>query len=220
MFKKVMIIFVFIVICFIFIFKEEVAVVNVEKINLNLKEEEIGVVFIDQDKDDYLLILSDKVSLLLVLDNLKQDIEKILNKFNVYDVKFILIKDNNIRIDKNIIKLMDYYKEGDIEFFLKEDIIKIVYGDTSFCIYINSTANKLDIFDCNLVYFYKVLNIPYLKINERTDVIFYHYERPLPSYLVEKIYEKWINTYMIRNNEWTVIKIGDGYYNIIVIPNS
>jgi hypothetical protein len=192
----------------------------VEKINLKLTEDETAIVFITDKYNDLFLITNNTHSLLLLLNYKGTDLKSILNKFSIKDVVTLTIEDIHLNNEYGkIVVLKNEYTYGEVEYKLDKNLIKISYEDMDFCIYVDRGEKRTNFMACNFIYFYNVNNIGYFDINERTEIIFYHNRRPLSTYLVEDIYQKWINTYTIRDGEYTIIKLNDDYYNIIVVPN-
>lgn len=195
--------------------------VSVEKIDLKLNEEEIAIIFIN-DQNNHLFMIREKAqTLLLILNYQNINLKELLNKFNTHHLTIIALKDIDINIDYDQkIILKDYYHFNNIEFKLNNNIIDIEYEDNNFCIYIDRVNDKSDFSDCNFIYFYSIHNIYYDDINDDTEIVFYHARRPLPTFLFEEIYKKWINSYTIRDDEFIILKLTEDYYNIIVIPNN
>ncbi|MGI6329711.1 MAG: hypothetical protein ACOXZR_02490 [Bacilli bacterium] len=215
----VLICFLFLII-FLIIIQPQTKLVGISKIDFNLDDDELAVVFINQFPDSFLLFFNEEVRILVVLNYKKGNLQETLKKFNIRPVNVLLIKD--IEIDFNYhkkIKLTTSYEEEDIRFKLEQNIIKVEYEEALFCIYVKRMEARNKFLDCDFIYFYHVLGITHLDISKETDLIFYHNKRPLPTFLMEKIYERWLDTYILRDDEFTIMKMEEDYFNIIAIPN-
>ncbi len=194
--------------------------VSVEKIDLKLINDELAIIFITDKQVNLFLVKINDHDLLLVLDYDNNNLQKILNKFNVNEPIILTLNDRSLDIKyKEKITLEDYYYFNEISFKLKNNILMINYEENNFCIYVDRVNIKSNFIDCNFIYFYSIHNLFYSDINDDTDIVFYHYKKPLPTFLLEEIYKKWINTYTIRYDEFTIMKLNEEYYNIIVIQN-
>jgi len=216
---SVLIALIFLIIYLIMI-KPKTKIVGISKIDFNLDDEELAVVFINDFPDSFLLFLNEEVRILVVLNYKKRNFQETLNKFNMGPFNVLLIKD--IDLDFNYhkkIKLITDYEEEDINFVLDQNIIKVEYEDALFCIYVSRMDARNKFLDCDFIYFYNVLGITHLDISKETDLILYHNKRPLPTFLMEKIYERWLDTYILRDDEFTIMKMEEDYFNIIAIPN-
>lgn len=180
------------------------------KVNLKLKDQ-IGVVFLNKDM---MLIIDDEDNATLLV--LNKGLITNLKKFYYRRLKVLMVKDNLVDIngiDEEI--LHDEHELDDVKYTFKNGLIRINYEDNNLCIHMNGDTN---ISDCQFVYFFNsaVSNIDFSYFNE---IVLYHYRNPLRSNLLEKICEQAIDTYQLRDDEITIIKLSEDDYDVIVIKN-
>ena len=183
--------------------------VAAEKIDLKL-DDEIGIAFINKNM---VLIMDEHESTLLVLGKDKLDN---LKKFDYRNLNILKLKENRVNIDnKQELILEDDYEMGDVTYTLENGLININYKDTNVCIYIGGGYN---ISTCQFVYFYNT-SISDITVYDYNEVILYYYKNPLSTKVLENIYEQSIDTYPIRDDELTIIKISESDYDFVVIDN-
>lgn len=180
-----------------------------EKIDLRL-DNEIGIAFINKDM---LLIIGEDDATLLALG---KGSTANLNKFYYRNLNIMTLKSNLINI-KGAIKIMleNDYEIGNVEYSLNDGLIHITYEDTNMCIY---TGKGDNISDCQFIYFYNT-NVSNLTFTDYNEIVLYHYKTPLSNSILEKVYEQAIDTYPLRDDEITIIKLSDEDYDFIVINN-
>lgn len=140
---------------------------------------------------------------------------------NVYENKNSI---NNVISINNVVKNFKYDKEYllngkiliDDVFYSNNNIMKVSYNDSNFCIYNNEAINTNF---CNFLYIFDIKNINNIKIDENINVIFINEDLSIPTYFLEEVYSKWIDIYRFNNNSRTVLKLSDEDYQILVIPN-
>lgn len=180
-----------------------------DKIDLQL-DDQIGIAFLSQN---IILVLSDDDATLLALD---KDKLTNLNKFYYDDLNVLTIKKTIPKI-KNIkpIILEDEYEMDDVNYEIKDGLLYISYKGTNLCIY---TGEGYNISSCQFVYFHNT-KVSDLTLYDYNEIVLYYYKNPLSNEILEKIYEESIDTYQIRDDELTIIKIGEDDYDFIVINN-
>ncbi len=180
-----------------------------KKIDLKL-DDEIGIVFINKNM---LLVMDEDESTLLVLDT---DNLGNLEKFDYGNLNVLMLKKNIINIDNKEEFILDEdHKIGDVLYSLENGLININYKDTNVCIYIGGGYN---ISRCQFVYFYNT-DISDIKVYDYNEVLLYYYKNPLPPRALEEIYIQSIDTFPIRDDEFTIIKVNEDDYDLIVIDN-
>jgi hypothetical protein len=214
--KKVLFIF-FLVIIYIVIITEKLEPSFVEKIDLNLKENEVGITFISLTDSKSLLINRGNRKILVILEYLNSHkINNALKLFGAESLDYIVMNNNysvDITAKNNIIignKEIELY---DIDFSIKNDVLKIEYQDHDLCIYQKENPRKLTE-NCHYIYFLKVDKN--LNINDSVNMIFYD-EDTNPDYL-ESIFDKWIDIYMIKKNYYVTLKLDEDTYDTITLP--
>jgi hypothetical protein len=183
--------------------------VAAERIDLKL-DDQIGIAFINKNM---LLIMDEDESTLLVLDKDKLDN---LKKFDYNKLNILTLRKNLINIDnKQELVFEDDYEIGDVHYTLENGLININYKDNNVCVYIGGGYN---ISNCQFIYFYNT-SISDVEVYDYNEVVMYYYKNPLPTKVLEKIYEQSVDTYPLRDDELTVIKIGEDDYDFIVLEN-
>lgn len=192
-----------IILCFIniLIFYNKGKEVSIEKIDINLEFNELGITFLDLNDSNTLLISLNNTNILYIVDykdstNLKKELNK-LGK----SIDFIVMTkeyDIDINIPKKIIN-----KRLNINniVFLSDTYNSISYNNNSLCI--NSS-------NCDFVYYtnsnIKVNNNKVLFISKNTS-------------MNDKLYEEWVDIYKLNNSVYTVLKINDTYEVLEIIKN-
>lgn len=169
------------------------------KIDIQLKSNELALTFLSTNGGKSILIKSQNKNYLIIIDNINnKKLKKYLNIFNATNAKrYVLIKNKkylyhnqsiayNIQISKNIIKLNQY----------------------NLCI--NSINNQ----KCDFVYLTNNQNID----NVKATALFYDFS--IDKDKIKGIYDNWIDLYEINSNTFTTIKIENNSYNIIIIPST
>lgn len=180
-----------------------------EKIDLRL-DDEIGVAFLNKNM---ILVMGEDESTLLVLG---EDSLNNLYKFYHHNLNVLMLREMTINVEaKNRLVLDDEHEIGDVKYSLENGLIRIHYEDTNICVYMGGAYN---ISTCQFVYFYDT-NISDLTVYDYNEVILYYYKSPLPTKVLENIYEQSVDTYPLRDDELTIIKVGEEDYDFIVIDN-
>jgi hypothetical protein len=180
------------------------------KIDLKLKNQ-IGIIFIN---DNMILVQDENDATLLVIDDDK-DINS-LKKFKYSKLNVMMLNDKNLTLkyDTKII-LNSNYNEDEIKYFKQDGLIYINYKDTNMCIYVGGNYN---ISNCEFVYFYNN-DISNVVLHDYNEIILYYYKKPLSKNILQKIYDKSIDAYKMRDDELAIIKIGSNDYDFIVLNN-
>ena len=174
---------------------------HLEKIDLNLRKNELGVIFINLDNSKSILFSLNDESILYILECTNYDeLSKYLNffNFNVYHI----ISNSNYNIEN--IKTFEHFMRLNNIIFHKEDYLMISYADKTLCI--NPKLNNCD-------YVYYTENIPF-NINDNTKVFLYN-----DNIDVSSVYNKWIDSYKVSKNIYTILKIKDNY-EVLQIPKN
>lgn len=176
--------------------------VSIENINMSLSSNELGIVFINiNDNNGLLLSLNNKNILYILKYNNYNDILNYLKPLNI-NIDYIVMN-NDYDILGNKILYKDYLYLNNIVFNNK-DYIMINYNDISLCI--NPIYNN-----CDYVYYTDKTNY---YINDNTKVFIYN-----DNINTDIIYDKWIDSYKISKNIYTIMKIKNNY-EVIEIPKN
>ena len=180
------------------------------KINLNLKKNEIAIIFIQDN-----IMVSNTTNTLLLLNNIDNRVEKFsdLNVININNIPMIF-NYKNTYIIKNT-SMID-----NILYKLEQNLIKIKSNDYTFCIYNNVNSNISNTYGCNFLYLFNTKDIDIIETDEDIDIIFFNEKLQIPTYFLEDIYSKWIDIYKLNETDIVVLKIIEDDYQILVIPNN
>lgn len=175
--------------------------VTLEKIDLNLEYNELGIVFLGLNNSDSLVLSINDINILYII-NLKDSssLKKEIAKLN-FNVDFIVMN-KNYDIDLNVPKkiLKESISLNGIT-FNNGSYQSINYNNQSICI--NNT-------NCDFVYYTK----SNIRVNDN-KVLFFNQDLKLP----DNLYKEWIDIYKINDSVYTVLKINDTYKVIEIIKN-
>ena len=162
------------------------------KINLNLKKNEIAIIFIQDN-----IMVSNTTNTLLLLNNTDNRVEK-FSDLNVINI-------NNIPMNFN-------YKNT---YIIKNTsmIDNILYK-------LEQNLNISNTYGCNFLYLFNTKDIDIIETDEDIDIIFFNEKLQIPTYFLEDIYSKWIDIYKLNETDIVVLKIIEDDYQILVIPNN
>ena len=189
--------------CFIniLIFYTKSREVSIEKIDINLEFNELGITFLELNDSNTLLISLNNTNILYILDykssiNLKKELNR-LGK----SIDFIVMnKEYNIDIPAPK-KMINKRLNINNIVFLSDTHNSITYNNNSLCI--NSS-------NCDFAY-YTNSNI---KVNDNKVLFISKNTR-----LNDKLYEEWVDIYKLNNSVYTVLKIHDTYEVLEIIKN-
>lgn len=198
---KRIILLIILIILYCFIIHEKTRETFLEKIDLSLESNEIGVVIYN---DKLLLTNSEETTLILMDDDEKVD--KFLSTFGTYRINnLITYNESNLKLNydnKYSINNLDLKNmKGD------KNNVKIILHNYVFCIYESGDTN-----DCTFIYLKNEDND--IEINNQNKAIFFKKSEQLS----EKLYTKWIDSYALDDASYTIIKISTDNYNIINVP--
>lgn len=211
--KRIILIIILIIIyCFIIIEKSKG--VFAEKINLNLDDNEIGII-IYNNEEDFLMFKENNRSTLFVINMVNRvKIRNFLDVFAIDKIDNLIVYPNiDIKIDsENKYYVNEKIDLENIKFERYDNILKINIYDYNLCIYNAGNNNNID--DCTFTYFKDIDDK--LKITDKNKVVFYN--ENIGEKFQEKLYTKWIDNYSLSKDVYTVLKVKKDNYNIINIP--
>ncbi len=205
MVKKILIIILFILDLSFFSIKTNKAFI--EKINIELKKDEMGITFLINNDNNSLLLSKNNEHNLFILKHQSDD--GIMNKLKLFGVNqlnniFALNKfDTNYKLDSlDSIAYLDILK--------KNNITKMRIDTFNFCIYEQGYNKNFN--ECDFLY---VLDNDNLAIDEDIKVVFYTEKVNIDNL---NIYEKWIDSYKIDDESYITLVIKDDHYDFTIIP--
>ena len=176
--------------------------VSLENINLDLSNNELGIIFININNNNALLLsLNNKNILYLLKYNNYNEIINYLKPININIDYIVMNSDYNIIGNK--ILFNDYLYLNNIT-FNKRDYIMINYNDNTICI--NPILNN-----CDYIYYTFDTNF---YINDNTKVLIYN-----DNISIDRIYNKWVDSYKISKNVYTILKMKNDF-EVLEIPKN
>ena len=196
-------IFLIIILCLsnMFIFYSRDKEVSIEKIDINLQFNELGIIFLDLNDSNTLLISLNNTNILYIIDY-KDSIS--LKKELIYLGKKIdfIVMNKEYEIDINAPKKLVNKRLNINNIIFNNGIYQSInYNNNSLCI--NSS-------NCDYAY-YTTNNI---KVNNN-KVLFISKNIKMS----DKLYEEWVDIYKLNNSVYTVLKIKDTYQVLEIIKN-
>ena len=192
-----------IMLCFINIlmFYTKSREVSIEKIDINLEFNELGITFLELNDSNTLLISLNNTNILYILDyKSSANLKKELNRLGKSIDFIVMNKEYNIDIPAPK-KMINKRLNINNIVFLSDTHNSITYNNNSLCI--NSS-------NCDFAY-YTNSNI---KVNDNKVLFISKNTR-----LNDKLYEEWVDIYKLNNSVYTVLKIHDTYEVLEIIKN-
>ena len=214
--KKIILIITLFLFC-ILVINIKIKTAFIEKIDLNLDDSELAVIFLSSEEYKAVLIKNNLSTSLIVLDYKEnKTFNDDLNKFveNKLDFVFLNNPDIKLNIDYSIKDILSNSIKTESYSILKnQNIIMINNDNYNICLYdigVNNLVNS-----CDFIYF---LNMDYqVSLSEDVKAIFY--ENKIASKFKENSYIKWIDNYELSSDIYNILKISKDSYDVITIPN-
>ena len=172
----------------------------IEKVNLKMKTNELAISFLFDDNKTILLSTTDINILIIIESSDSKKLNSVLKKFNASKIDYI----NDINKST-----YDDYVIGNITIKKQDNNIQINYLNNDFCI----CQNDFVFSKCDYIYLVNpsenttFINDPKLVLYDKLNDDF-----------IEKMYDKWVDTYYLDTNNYNIVKINSENYNIINIP--
>lgn len=198
-----------------FVIKQKSKGAFAEKIDLKLEQDEIGILIFNYENEDLLLFKeNEKNTLLLINAENKNKINNILNVFDSNKISNLVTYPNiSFKLKtENIYDVNEKINLEDIKFIKNDNLLKVNLYDYSFCIYENGDNNDID--GCTFIYFKDIDEN--LEITDQNKVVFY--KESVDEQFEEKLYTKWVDSYSLDSDVYTILKVKNNNYNIINIP--
>lgn len=214
--KKITLIITLFLFC-ILVINIKIKTAFIEKIDLNLDDSELAVIFLSSEEYKAVLIKNNLSTSLIVIDYKEnKTFNDDLNKFveNKLDFVFLNNPDIKLNIDYSIKDILSNSIKTESYSILKnQNIIMINNDNYNICLYdigVNNLVNS-----CDFIYF---LNMDYqVSLSEDVKAIFY--ENKIASKFKENSYIKWIDNYELSSDIYNILKISKDSYDVITIPN-
>lgn len=176
----------------------------IEKIDLKLKEGEIGLLFLPIEEDVYLLFKTKENTILLGAEEHGTDVKKALKKLGQEKIDYNISEQ---KIGKNQVSLESHFQLDDISIEKKDDNYIVGLQDKKLTIY---KAGPLE--ETEYVYFLEDTEI------EKGDINLAFYGGHIEEEFEKELSTYWIDSYKIKKNEFTIVKFTEDSYNVIRIP--
>lgn len=214
--KKIISILILLLLYFIII-NQKLSTAFIEKIDLNLFDDELAVIFLSSDSYKTVLLKDKSSTTLLVLD-LKndKDLRKNLNKFvdNKLDYLFLKEKNMNLNVDYSIKDVLNDKVNMEKFFINRNDNIIYINNNTyNLCLYNIGKNNNVE--NCDFIYF---LDMD-IQVNMKENMKAVFYEKKIANKFKENSYIKWIDNYELSNDVYNILKLSNDSYDIITIPS-
>jgi len=169
-------------------------------IDLKLKENEAGIIFIRLQNSKSILINDLKTSNLFILDYKNDDgIKTALNVFDSRPDIFYL----NRSLEKKVDNIYITKRDG---------IFRVRVNNYTLCIYDNGGNVK----NCDFVYLMN-LNKPF-SVDENISTIFY--DDDIDKKLLLEVQESWIDNHIVSTDSFTILKLSEESYNVVIVPST
>ncbi len=194
--KKIII---FLIITFCVLSHIDTRAFTAKHIDLRLKENEIGIVFLRLKHSNSLLITDNEKSSLFVLEY--QNNEGIKEALKIFRQKpDIFYLQNNI--DKKV---------GNIHVTKNENIFKFQINNYMLCVYDNISKGS-----CDFIYLMHLNKEFYL--SENTSAVFY--DDSINTKWLKQVQESWIESNIVSSDSFTILKLDEESYNVAIVPST
>lgn len=214
--KKIIFIL-FLLLLYFFLINRKLTTVFIEKIDLNLADDELAVIFLSSDSYKTILLKDKDETSLLVLDiSNSKKLEKNINKFIDERIDYLFLNTKEISLDINYSVKDVLNNEINVDNFTirkNTNIIEINNYKYNLCIY--NVGSNNDVSNCDFIYF---INMDYqINMSENLKAVFY--EKKVASKFKENTYIKWIDNYELSSDTYNILKLSKDSYDVITIPN-
>lgn len=156
---------------------------------------------------------------LLVYEDDKYSLIELENKDKIYTISINVSIDNLILVD-DVLTTIDYENKyillddiilDDLKIEMNDKIL-IELNDNKVCIYDKNISLKGNFSMCDFIYILNNEENVYISLNNNMKVLFYNEHINFSSKFLEHLYTTWIDTYIINNNELTLLEINKEDY--------
>lgn len=187
-----------VIIFLIILFNINTKAFRAKTIDLKIKDDEVSVVFIRLQGSISLLINDENDSNLFILFY-KNDIN--LDKV----LKIFKSKPNVFYLNKNIDKTID-----SIHVFKQGDVLKFTINNYTLCV------NDKNVNNCDFIYLLRLDRS--FRVSENVLNIFY--DESLDKRYLRDLEESWVDRTIVSERSFTILKITEESYNILVVPST
>lgn len=171
------------------------------------------------ENNSIIFIRNDLSTSLLIYEDDKYSLIELENKDKIYTISINVSIDNLILVD-DVLTTIDYENKyilldniilDDLK-IEKDDKVLIELNDNKVCIYDKNISLKGNFSMCDFVYILNNEEEVYISLNNDMKVLFYNEHINFSSKFLEHLYTTWIDTYIINNNELTLLEIKEEDY--------
>lgn len=171
------------------------------------------------ENNSIIFIRNDLSTSLLIYEDDKYSLIELENKDKIYTISINVSVDNLILVD-DVLTTIDYENKyilldniilDDLK-IEKDDKVLIELNDNKVCIYDKNISLKGNFSMCDFVYILNNEEEVYISLNNDMKVLFYNEHINFSSKFLEHLYTTWIDTYIINNNELTLLEIKEEDY--------
>ena len=186
------------IIFFIVLFNINTKAFLTKSIDLKIKDNDLDIVFIKLKGSISLLINDENDSNLFILwyksdRNLSEALKIFKSKPNIF------------YLNRNIDKMID-----NIHVFKYDNVLKFTINNYTLCVGDGGVGN------CDFIYLL-VLNKPF---NVNDNVLNVFYDEFLDEKYFKNLEESWVDRTIVSENSFTILKITEESYNILVVPST
>ena len=172
-----------------------------KKIDLKIKDNETSIVFLRLDNSNSLLINDEDDSNLFILDY-KND-EGLKETVKIFGSKPDIFYLNNT-LDKKV---------DNVYVFKQKDLLKFRIDNYTLCIY---DQNSHNVDNCDFVY---LMNLDEeFEVTENISAIFY--DDRIDEKWLRNVQESWVDNNIVSTDSFTILKLNEDSYNIVVVPST
>ena len=191
-------IFILILVLFIILSTIETKAFQAKKIDLKLKEDETSIVFLNLKNSKSLLINDENSNLFILEYKNDKGLKEVLKIFTSKPDIFYLNKNFNKKIDN-------------IYIFKQNKVLKFRINNYTLCV-VNENKNP----NCDFVY---IMNLnKEFNINENILAVFY--DENINKEYLNNVSESWVESTEINKESFTILKLNEESYNIVVVPST
>lgn len=183
---------------------------SIDNIDLNLKQGEIALTILSLEKSKSILLNRNDLFVISYEDS--TNINDILNLYEIRTLDTQILN-GHFNTDIKSYNKQTLYNSlilNDLKLIKKNNIVSIDYYNYSFCIY-KSGDNK-DLKNCDFIYFLDIDDIDY-----SDDVLAVFFDKNINTNIIEKYYDKWVDSYILNNRNLYTIKMSWNDYEVVQI---
>ncbi len=206
--KKIIIIMVLIYVYILNIIPSNTKPTMIEKIDLNLEKNELGISFLTLENSKSILLgINGKVTLIVLEYLNSKNLKDLISYLNYNNIDYLMY-DEYIDLSYKYKRINHDFKFENVNIIKKDNLI-INYLDYNLCIGKNSNQTS-----CDFIYYLYLDSIP--KLSDKNKIIFY--DQNIDEMYMENNYQHLIDSYILNENEVITLKVKKNHYDLVNIP--